>query len=169
MTKSEIDTYITANYEMLKASAKNINNKRGNNYDYQILISTAYIDIINKRKKIHNESILKAYLIQSINFEASKYNSKTNRENKLIGSELTGIEKEHESHIEQKYEYETKWRKIEAYKEKRKCTVDKYIQEAYFERGINTVRKFSAHFNISIPSSAQLINELKQNIRNEKV
>jgi hypothetical protein len=158
MTKLEIDKYFSDNYDLISRIATGVNIKNSRNYDPTILIGEAYLDIIKNQHKIDNIETLYRFIIASISRESRCSNSSTNYtfKDRHISIDDIQIHKE-----ETPYTFNA----VDLYLMNEKDSVRKYAAEAYIVKGHNTVRKFRDFFGISINSSRQFIDQIKENIK----
>jgi len=156
MTKQQLDRYIAENYAMLFKIAKGLNTKNHRTYDGSILISEAYIHVLNILDKIENEGMLQRYIIANINMNSRYRNSKTNRQEKLSGDEL--IPECEQDNAQSLYNYALKYYN-------NADQIERIMFNAYFHEGHNSIRKFAAYFCFSTPTGAKLINKMKSKIK----
>jgi sialic acid synthase SpsE len=98
------------------------------------------------------------FIIASISRESRCSNSSTNYtfKDRHISIDDIQIHKE-----ETPYTFNA----VDLYLMNEKDSVMKYAAEAYIVKGYNTVRKFNDYFGISINSSRQFIDKIKENIK----
>ena len=170
MLKSQIDTYINENYQLLQKVASDFVRRKKRNYDPEIVLSEAYIYILKIKDRITTVGQLQSYFISKINLEVSKQNSSINYLFKERTTELIGIERQEENEIllqiEQDIKRNSQKAQIESYRLAMTDQFDKIIFDAYFYKRKRTVRDFASYFNLSKQTANDLINELKTKIKN---
>ena len=170
MQKLQIDKYVEENYKLLQKVATDFLRRKKRNYDPEIVISEAYIHVIKLKDRIDSIGQLQSYFISKINLEISKQNTTTNFMFKDRHFELIGIERQQEDEILLQVENEIKINHqkavIESYYLNEKDSIKRIIFEAYFYKKYRTVRAFASYFNLSKQTANDLINELKNNIKN---
>jgi hypothetical protein len=170
MQKSQIDNYVNENYQLLLKVSSDFVRRKKRNFDPEIVISEAYIHVLKCKDKIETIGQLQSYFFSKINLEICKQNSVTNYQFKERHSELIGIERQEENNILLEIEHDIKRNsqkaQIEAYRLNLKCSIKKIIFEAYFVKRYRTVRDFAKYFNLSKQTANDLINEMKNEIRN---
>jgi len=158
MKKSEIDNYINLNYSLLQSIASGLVSKSKRNYDACILISEAYLHVLNISEQITDTDQLQRFIIAKINMEVRFTNSKTNRQNRFNENSIddTIINREETPYTLSAIDY---------YLEHENDSIMKFVAEAYLVKGHNTVRKFNEYFNFSSYTSTKFINKLKNRIK----
>jgi len=163
MTKRELDSYISINYEFLNNIAKGLSYKNQRDYDPSILIHEAYEHCLKIIEQITTQDQLQRYLIAKINLESRFTNSKINIEQRVKDSEQIQ-EVEYECHLEVKQQQEEKYNRIETYYNNEKDSVSKYFFEAYYKKGHNSIRKLATYFSISPGTADKELTKIKQRI-----
>jgi hypothetical protein len=173
MKKSEIDTYINDNYSFLLNIAKGLCYKKCKHYDPSILISEAYLHVLRIKEQIPDLNTLQRYIIAKINIEVSMPNSKVNIEQSTKHTTINGYDVEQEDTTTNKIERELKIQQqlnqIHSYRFNLQDRVKKIIFDTYFIENKRTVRSFGAYFNFPRSTANKLINQMKEDIKNEKI
>jgi len=158
MKKSEIDNYIKLNYPLLQNIASGLVSKSKRNYDACILISEAYLHVLNINEQIVDSDQLQRFLIAKINMEVRFNNSKTNRQNRFNENTIDDT-------IINREEMPYTLNAIDHYLDNENDSIMKFVAEAYLVKGHNTIRKFNEYFNFSSYTSTKFINQLKDRIK----
>lgn len=171
MNKSQVDNYLSSNYDFLLNIAKGLCYKKLKGYDPAILISEAYLHVLKIREDILDENMLQRYIIAKINIEVSMTNSKVNKEQAVRHVELNGYDaqQEQDDKLENEIKLQNQMNQILMYRRNLKCRVKKIIFDTYFIEGKRTVRSFGAYFNFPRSTANKLINQMKTEIKNETI
>lgn len=163
MTKSEIDLYISNNYKLLLKAAKGLTFKNQRNYDPKILITEAYLHVLNNIERLKEESDIQRFMFAKIHMESKFDKSGTNLFYSDRHLNLDDLQ------INQSIsEYELN--QIDLYLQNEKDTVLKVVADAYIVKQHNTVQKLQDYFGISNRTAIMYINQIKNKIRSyEKV
>lgn len=158
MTKSQIDNYISNNYPLLLKIAKGLHYKNQRNYDPKILITEAYLHVLNIQDRLTSDQDIQRFMIAKINMESRFDKSTTN----LMYSERnTDIDSVQIIHTTSEYNLNA----IDIYLQQEKDTVLKVVAEAYITKKHNTVRKLKDYFGISDRAASMYINLIKDKIK----
>jgi hypothetical protein len=157
MTKLEIDKYFEDNYDTIYSIANVLTKKNKRNYDPCILISEAYIKLLEIQDKITDIEQLHRFIIARINMEVSLSKSKINLEYKTKHISLDEI-------TINRQDSEYQFNIIDKYLQQENHSLLKYVAEAYIIQGHNTIRKFRTHFKIGQRDTIEIIKILKQRI-----
>lgn len=162
MIVQHIDTYIQENYDFLLTVAKGLCFKNGRKYDPCVLITEAYLHCIKIKDKIEDVDTLQRYMIAKISIEVKKPRSAVNR--RLNIQDHCQVFNEGAIDPEEINFTRKKEQALEEYRTTRDA-VKKRVFEVYYDEEIHTVRAMAQYFNISTKKANQLINEMKDDIR----
>lgn len=158
MTKSQIDLYISNNYKLFLKAAKGLTYKNQRNYDPKILITEAYLHILNMSDRIKDESDVQRFMFAKIHME-SRFNKSTT--NLFYSERNLNIDDIQINHQSTNYELN----EIDVYLIQEKDTVLKVVADAYIIKQNNTVRKLKDYFGISDRAASMYIKLIKEKIR----
>jgi hypothetical protein len=173
MTKREADRWIENNYDYLCSVAQAVINRDKRTYDAVDLISTVYLQVIKPSKldRLQADEDLKRFITAMINRECYGVRSDVNKLFRTDYTLLNGIEQEEEL-FEPDKEMIFNHRKavLISYRNNLKCSIKRTIFDAFFEKNYRTCRALGEYFTLSKDSGAELIKQLKTDIRNyEKI
>ena len=159
--KELIDKYFTENYEYLKKVAEFHINRCGRDFEPDILVSNAYVYLIESIGKYSNEDIPK-WCTAFMCFEMERSKSKSNyHNNKTKNNDLSIdeafnflVDKEVEKEILFCIDMDTFITNLDRF--------DLILWEVYYEKGIQTKRDIAEHFNIDPSSALIYINRVKE-------
>lgn len=169
MTKTDVDSYFSDNYDYLYNIARGLVYRHGRKYDPCILLTEGYEHALKNLKQIQSFDQLQRYIIAKVCLEVSYSNSKTSRENCFHSLELITDERPDETDIEWKLNADLREMNarglIVAYHLREKDPVKRIFFEAYFIKGYSTVRSIAEYFKLSRASAHQLIKEMQKDVR----
>jgi hypothetical protein len=169
MTKTDVDSYFSDNYDYLYNIARGLAYRHGRKYDPCILLTEGYEHALKNLKQIQSIDQLQRYIIAKVCLEVSYSNSKTSRENCLQSLEVLTDERPDETDIEGKLNADLREMNarglIVAYHLREKDPVKRIFFEAYFIKGYSTVRSIAEYFKLSRASAHQLIKEMQSDVR----
>jgi hypothetical protein len=162
-----LDSFFTHNYNMLVSVANGLIYKYSRTYEPELIVNSSYFYLSQKDLNDKTDNEIQKMCITFIRNEIAWQKSYTNTEHKPTGTDDLKHIAEHteeESTIEKDVCHLKELYKVNKYYE----TCDKINQivvEAYIKQGKRTVRDLAQHFDISRHSAHQLINDMKQAIK----
>lgn len=170
LKKSQIDSYVSNNYALLHKVASDFVKRKKRTYDPALVVSESYIYIVKNKEKITSIGQLQAFFLSKINLEVSKQNSTINYLFRERTVELLGIERQDENLVLLEINHDIKRNsqkaQIELYRLSLTDKFDEIVFNAYFYKKKRTVRDFAGYFNLSKQTANDLINEMKNKIKN---
>lgn len=155
--KTEIDKYITANYQKMLQIAQSKIQYFGRNIEAESMVADAYIYVVNNPPPTKEQ--IPKYMVQYINTELMFQMSQTNRKQTVqaIEPELRDIPFDPIGQIEDKEEMEQLKKSLPR--------VLQIVFEVYHERGLTKIQELAFHFNITMCGAYQIRNELFNKIK----
>lgn len=161
MMRSEIDKFFTRKHDFLLTIAKGLCAKRNRQYDAEIALTDAYLEVI-KNPAIQDLDQLQRYTIATMSLQITASNSRLNYQDYLtkktdltdfVNSKLS-VTDEHNECI------------IDAYRSQLRDTQKKIILEAYIDKKHSSNKKLARYFNLSPTTIHFLMKEIKEDIKN---
>ena len=168
--KRILDRYISKHYDEVFRYTRYFCAKYNPRLQPDVVINNAYIHCIDIEDNTTDENKVKSYLLNSIKRQILWQNLDTNKQERLISSELTIPDMPEDNHdinhkilIEQKYH---SWKScVDIYRSRLTDNVKITVLEAYFDKGFNTARSMAKHFNITNTSAHYLITDIKNQLK----
>lgn len=168
--KRILDRYISAHYEEVYRYTRYFCAKYNPKLTIDLVINNAYLHVIEIDDNTTDENKVKSYLLNSIKRQILWQNLDTNKQERLISSEIAipdGPEDNHDINrkidIEQKYH---EWKScVDIYRDSLTDNVKITVLDAYIVKGYNTARSMASYFNITNTSAHYLIAEIKKNLK----
>ncbi len=163
MTQKEIDSHLKDILPRIEQTAKSMCIKYQRSYDWQELISIAYIYVVKVQKRIEDKDMLRRWMTAKICQEIALTNSQTNLNIQMNAREI--IPDLNPDINEENFDpYEDAIKAIEEYRQE-PDRIKRIIFETYFDKQINTCRAMAKYFNVSTLTASKLIREMKSDLQ----
>lgn len=171
--KRILDRYISKHYDEVFRYTRYFCAKYNPRLEPDLVINNAYLHCLTIEENTTDENKVKSYLLNSIKKQIIWQNLDTNKQERLISSELTIPDIPEDNHdinykilIEQQYQ---SWKScVDIYRSSLTDNVKITVLEAYFDKGFNTARSMAKHFNITNTSAHYLITDIKRELKKIK-
>lgn len=166
--KDILDQYIQSNYVEVKKYTDYFISRSKLNLESEVVISNAYLKLIQINPDIKEDYEAKGYLFHLIKSEIIWNGTASKLE--LVNCLNVDQQKDEEIdeyliNLAEEIKIQNYIATLELYKQTQTDRVKKIFFETYYDKGYNTVRSIAAHFNISSFAAHGLLTEIKEEIR----
>lgn len=168
--KRTLDIYITKHYDEVFRYTRFFCAKYNKRLSPDLVINNAYLHCIEINDNTKDINKVKSYLLNSIKRQVLWQNLDTNKQERLISSEVIMPDSAEDfKDINEKISIEKKYHKwmscVDIYRDSLNDGVKLSVLDAYINKGHSTARSMAKYFDIPNTSAHYLIADIKKNLK----